>query len=299
MRKACPVVFLIAALSVLPALTTAEEAVPVAVMEFASKGGVTQEQMDALGDMLANNIRAAGRYKVIGKSDIRAALNLESQKQLLGCNDDSCVAEIGGALGVRWVVLGNISQFGETYLLNLKLLDVDKVSVAQGVSKKIDGGQSALIDALPIAAGELMKAAEQAMGMGEGPKDEPKPTKKTDTPKVTVSDVGTSAPARSGFDYNLWGHIGLWTGVGALAASGVCFAIAKSKADAYFDEADINAADASKRWAGAAWGTLGLGVALAATGVTLWMMEPDAPGMTATVAPTGDGGAMLGVVGRW
>ncbi|MBW2704339.1 MAG: hypothetical protein JRF33_26270 [Deltaproteobacteria bacterium] len=297
MRKACPIALLVLALSIITSLAFAQEPVPVAVMEFASKGGVTQEQMDALGDMLANNIRAAGKYKVIGNSDIRAALNLESQKQLLGCNDDSCVAEIGGALGVRWVVLGNISQFGETYLLNLKLLDVEKVSVAQGISKKIDGGQSALIDALPIAAAELMKAAEQAMGMGESPKDNPKP--KDDTPKVTMADVGTTAPARGGFNHNLWGHIGLWSGVGMLAVSGTCFALAKKEANAYFDESEMDAADKSRTFAGVAWGTLGLGVALAATGVTLWLMESDQPGVTATVAPTGDGGAMLGIVGRW
>ena len=112
MRSACFLMVFALILPLTAGLTAAQEAVPVAVMEFASKGGVTQEQMDALGDMLANNIRAAGNYKVIGKSDIRAALNLESQKQLLGCSDDSCVAEIGGALGVRWMVLGNISQFG-------------------------------------------------------------------------------------------------------------------------------------------------------------------------------------------
>jgi len=58
-----------------PAL--AEEPVSIAVMEFTSKGGVTQDQMDALSDMLSNQIRSMGNYKVIGKSDIRSMLTME------------------------------------------------------------------------------------------------------------------------------------------------------------------------------------------------------------------------------
>ena len=302
---------LVMVLSLSPNPALADDPVAVAVMEFASKGGVTQEQMDALGDMLANNIRASGNYKVIGKSDIRAALNMENHKQLLGCSDESCIAEIGGALGVRWVVIGNISQFGELFLLNLKLLDVDKVTVLQGVSKKIEGGQAALIDALPVAAAELMKAAEKSMGMlakatpPTDAKDTPADTPK-DTPKDTVNlgsgsmtEVGTTAPARERFNYNLWGHVTLWSGVAALGASGAFFAVSKKKANDYFDEGIIEAAEASRRWAGIAWGALGLGVALAATGVTLWMLEPDEPGIAATLSPTPDGGAMLGIGGRW
>ena len=331
MRLVSLFAILVMVLSLSPNLALADDPVAVAVMDFSSKGGVTQEQMDALGDMLANNIRSAGNYKVIGKSDIRAALNMETQKQLLGCNDESCIAEIGGALGVRWVVLGNISQFGDLFLLNLKLLDVDKVTVLQGVSKKIDGGQAALIDALPVAAAELMKAAEKSMGMVaktttvDKPKDTPVDTPKdttvdkpkdttvdkpkdttVDKPKDTINlgsgsmtEVGTTAPARERSSYNLWGHITLWSGVAALGASGAFFAVSKKKANDYFDEDIIEAANASRQWAGMAWGALGLGVALAATGVTLWILEPDEPGIAATISPTPDGGAMLGIGGRW
>lgn len=146
----------------IPVSVLAEEApaarVSVAVTEFVSKGGVDQSKMDALSDMLANQIREMGPFKVIGKADIEAALQLEQQKSLLGCSDDSCLAELGGALGVRYMVVGNISLFGNSWLLNLKLLDVQKVEVAKGISRSITGAEDAFLNALPTAVYDLMQA---------------------------------------------------------------------------------------------------------------------------------------------
>jgi TolB-like protein len=131
--------------------------IAIAVTEFVSKGGVDQSKMDALSDMMANQIREMGPFKVIGKADILAALKLEEQKQLLGCADDSCLAEIGGALGAKYIVVGNISLFTNTWLLNLKLLDVEKIEVIKGVSRSITGAEDVFINALPQAAYELIQ----------------------------------------------------------------------------------------------------------------------------------------------
>jgi TolB-like protein len=134
------------------------ERVSIAVMDFSSKGGLDAGRMEALTDMLSNSIRQAGDLKVVGKSDIGAVLSLEENKKLLGCDNDSCMAELGGALGVRYLVSGNLSLFGQTYLLNLKLLDVRKVEIVRGVSRSITGTEDALVAALPEAARELVQS---------------------------------------------------------------------------------------------------------------------------------------------
>ncbi len=172
MRTSAPMIAL-AALSMLLAWhapAVAQEQVAVAVMEFTSKGGVDQDQMDALGDMMANEIRNMGPYRVIGKSDIRAALQLEQQRSLLGCDGTSCIAEVGGALGVRWVVLGNISLFGKTYLMNLKMMDAANVTVASSVSRTVKGEQDKLIELLPDAVRALFKGARKKIWPSGGPK---------------------------------------------------------------------------------------------------------------------------------
>ena len=172
----------------LSAVAYAAEPVSVAVMEFTSKGGVTQDQMDALSDMLAKEIEGLGDYRVIGKSDISSMLSLEEQKQRLNaCDDQACLAEIGGALGVRWVVVGNVSLFGDTYLFNMKLIDVEKARVAGRVSKSIKGGESKLIAELPSGARELFKAVAGQLGV-EPPKESVKDDLPEDKPAETVSD---------------------------------------------------------------------------------------------------------------
>ncbi|MFC1654316.1 hypothetical protein ACFL2F_00815 [Myxococcota bacterium] len=178
--------FLLALVICLPVTVSAAESVSVAVMEFTSKGGVTQDQMDALSDMLAKEIEGLGDFRVIGKSDISSMLNLEEQKQRLNaCDDQACLAEIGGALGVRWVVVGNVSLFGDTYLLNMKLIDVEQARVAGRVSKSITGGESKLIAELPTGAAELFKAVADQLGV-KAPREVPGKEPVEDVPAGTT-----------------------------------------------------------------------------------------------------------------
>ncbi|NMB76885.1 MAG: DUF2380 domain-containing protein [Myxococcales bacterium] len=140
-----------------PATAAAEESMRLAVMEFSSKGGVTADQMEALADLVQTEIRKHGRFEVMGMSDIRALLKFEEQKALLSnCGDDSCYAELGGALGARWVVVGNVSRFGGTYLLNLKLLDSRRSRLAHSISRSVKGGEEALLAEVPAAVAELI-----------------------------------------------------------------------------------------------------------------------------------------------
>ncbi len=146
-----------------------EEPISIAVMEFASKADcIEQEKMDALSDMAANVIREAGAYKVIGKDDIRATLSFEQQKTIMGCSDESCIAEVGGALGVRFIVVGNLSRFGKSFLLNMKLIDVAKVEVLKGVSRTIPGKEEKLVAELPGVARELLRGLKKDQPKGVG-----------------------------------------------------------------------------------------------------------------------------------
>lgn len=306
------------AVPVLLAAAPAAGETAVAVMEFASKGGVTQKQMDALGDMLANEIREMGAYRVIGKSDIRAALNFEEQKSLLGCTDEACIAELGGALGVRWVVVGNVSKFGQTFLLNLKILDVEKIRVAKGVSKKITGGEDKLIDALAQAARELIEGARARMHPEAAagtitPPDTRHPTPETDPPPATAGAPAGVPPKPPGLvseapgrPLHTWGHAAFWSGAGLVVLGGAAMFASMHEGSVYQNDdetpgARLDAAGASRTWAGIMWAGYGAGVALLATGIVLWVLDDDAPGTaTAGAAPTPDGsGFVFGLGGRW
>lgn len=149
----------------LSAMASSKEQVAVGVMEFVGKEGVSQDTVDVLADLLATEISQMGDVRVIGQSDIMTMLAYEKQKRLAGCTSKECISEIGGALGVRWMVGGNLSLFGTTYLLNLKLFDTERMHVISRISRKIKGDKEELLDAVPEAAHELFVGVGERIGL--------------------------------------------------------------------------------------------------------------------------------------
>ena len=76
--------------------------------------------------------------KAISGSDIATLIGFEKQKQLLACTEKSCLSEIGGALGVDYLLSTNLSQMdeGEEWLLTVTLLSVAKAQPLARVSRR-------------------------------------------------------------------------------------------------------------------------------------------------------------------
>ncbi len=66
-------------------------------------------------------------------------VSFEAQKQLLGCGDDSCLAELGGALGVEFIVMGSVSKIGESTLISLKKINLETLQVERRVTDTFNG----------------------------------------------------------------------------------------------------------------------------------------------------------------
>ena len=160
----------ITALAAVSGLAHADEKVRIAVMDFTAKGGVEQSQRDVLTDVAANEIRGTRLYDVVSKADIQAMLSLEEQKQFAGCDEASCLAEIGGALGVDYLVTSNVARFGEILALNLKLINTRESRVEHSIFHKISGGETALLDDLPTAIRELLGLSGGAAQGGANPR---------------------------------------------------------------------------------------------------------------------------------
>jgi hypothetical protein len=62
------------------------------------------------------------RVKVTTAGDVTATLGLERQRQLLGCTDSGCMAELAGALGVDGLLLGTVVKTSASWLVTLKVV---------------------------------------------------------------------------------------------------------------------------------------------------------------------------------
>ncbi|MFZ5444346.1 MAG: hypothetical protein ACOZQL_30395 [Myxococcota bacterium] len=108
---------------------------------------------DFFAEQLASSLRARG-LKVITAGDIGALLGMERERQLLGCTDsNSCLAEIGSALGCEGTLLVSAARFGETWRATLRIVGSDALPRAE-TRLEVKGDQ-AFGDALDRAAEEL------------------------------------------------------------------------------------------------------------------------------------------------
>ena len=119
--------------------------------------GVEETLADTLTDVIAVEAGRVEGVEAIGMSDIDAMLGIEQQKQLIGCDDVSCMAEIGGALGVRAIISSKLGIVGDTYLLTLRVIDTKTVKVLSSSQKTVEGRPDALIATLRSAVPEALE----------------------------------------------------------------------------------------------------------------------------------------------
>lgn len=123
--------------------------------------GVSAETAQNLTQILSVEIKRVEGTSVIGRDDVMAMLQLEKDKTMLGCIDDiSCVAEIGGALGVEKLVVGDVGKLAETYVISLRLIDAHVVKVDNRVNESLKGLQDQLIPAVRYAVRRLLGLVE-------------------------------------------------------------------------------------------------------------------------------------------
>lgn len=78
--------------------------------------------------------------------------------QIRGCTAETeCLTALGKKLGVKQVVSGNVGELGDSYVLNLKLVDVTTGTEVRKVSEPLRGSPDELIEATRVAAYRLLK----------------------------------------------------------------------------------------------------------------------------------------------
>jgi hypothetical protein len=118
----------------------AEQRATLAVLEL-TDGGVGAQTARNLTDVVAATIADAGNFAVMTRAEMRRMLEIEQEKQILGCESDiSCLAEVGGALGAALFVTGTVGRVGDSTLLSLALVDTFGARVRAREQRTIAAG---------------------------------------------------------------------------------------------------------------------------------------------------------------
>ncbi len=101
----------------------AQEKRNVAVLAL-EQSGLTESDAAILTDRLRYELFKTGKFTVLERAKMEEIL-AEQSFQLSGCTSSECMVEIGKLIGVTDIVGGSIGQFGNTYTVNVRLINVE------------------------------------------------------------------------------------------------------------------------------------------------------------------------------
>jgi hypothetical protein len=119
-----------------------------------------------LSEVMLGSIReGAPQAVIVGQGEINSMLRLEKQKDIMGCDEMSCLAEIGGALGADHLMTASVGRVGTLYIVNLRLINTKQARVLRHLSERVKGEAEQLVEAVS-QMGKHLVDDHQPMGIG-------------------------------------------------------------------------------------------------------------------------------------
>jgi hypothetical protein len=174
--------------------------------------------------------------EVLSAADVKQMVELEAEKEAMGCSDNSCLAELAGALGADLVVFGDVSRLGTLIIVNINLFDSVKARAAGRISiqtKDIESLPGELTTAVRKLVRPYLESHHLAVP-GTWITDVPTETVAKTEPAATTAQPETSAaqpqgltqpaePADGGF---IFGLLPWAVGAGGVAVGALGFVVA-------------------------------------------------------------------------
>ena len=126
----------------------------IAVMNIQS-AEVDPSNCIAITNYMTSELNRLLDYRIISWDDVNKMLEHHAGLQAMGCDDTECFAEIGGALGVDYIIAGDIGALGDRYVMTIRQIDINRAETVGRVSRRVTGNIGLLMDGIPEMVGEL------------------------------------------------------------------------------------------------------------------------------------------------
>ncbi|MCK5691067.1 hypothetical protein KAI87_17420, partial [Myxococcota bacterium] len=196
----------------------------IAFLSIRTEQGVEKGTTNLLSEIVLTEFQNL-HPKVIGGSDLTSMLDVEATKGQMGCNDTSCLAEVGAALGARYIADATLGLIGTRFVFAIKIIDTKNVQVLKRISKTGKMDDEVLIETVVQAVRELMGSEKTA---------------KSAETKPALSVVAETKPVKSGSSL----MVPAFSVAGVALAGGLVMGLMASGADG--DLADMGTPTASE-----------------------------------------------------
>jgi TolB-like protein len=144
----------------------------VAVLEFQKTGAITNDDVQTLSNRFRTMLFQTKTFNVVERQKMKEIL--KEQEFILSdeCSTNECAVQVGQLLGVEYMIAGDIGLIGDTYTIDLRMIDVNTGQLVQTHSKDYDGKIAGLL--------EIMKQIAQSFAQFQEHAFQSKSSKKTD-----------------------------------------------------------------------------------------------------------------------
>jgi len=112
-----------------------EKKITAAVMDLEAKEGISAGLVSTLSDYFRTQLVNTNEFTMVTRENMQEILK-EQKFQLSGCTSKECIVEVGQLLGVRKIFAGSIGKAGATYVLNIKLIDVQSGKIEKATTEE-------------------------------------------------------------------------------------------------------------------------------------------------------------------
>ncbi|MBM4320309.1 MAG: hypothetical protein FJ125_10180 [Deltaproteobacteria bacterium] len=131
---------------------------PKLVLVGLEASGAPAAEVSALAESLCTEVGSLDRFELLCGSELKVMLEHMSLQRLMGCAGDDCLRELSGHVKADWLLLGSVGKVGETFTLNLRLMNAQSGSVAGRTSRTVSKDLGRLLGELAPALKELLAA---------------------------------------------------------------------------------------------------------------------------------------------
>lgn len=176
----------------------------IAVVDLKTAGTFDPSEVRGLSSLIATEV-SRRPLRAFSGADLQTLVGYERKKQLLGCSDDSCLSEIGGALGVDYLLSSEVSQVGDVWLLSFVLLDARAARALSRTTQKA----AALSDLVELVAPGITEALKPifAKRPGGAPSAEVGASSSPGRVAGYVLDAGGAALLAGGAVFGIWAQL--------------------------------------------------------------------------------------------
>src|SRR6185436_18478025 len=149
--KVFAIAFLVSAAASAEETNAAGVVTRVAVAGFKATG-VDEILVENLTETFTTEAGKVAGFNIIGQNEIKDLVGYQAQQNMLGCDDAACMSDLAGALGVDMLIAGTVGKVGETFVVNVRIIDVKKAETKQRVGETIAGRADALLPYIRLVA---------------------------------------------------------------------------------------------------------------------------------------------------